>query len=98
VPTEGADVVLLAGSIWVPAAAAFGDSGFHEPFVLTGTVPAVAAGVPGDLVVRLRDLGRPDQTCDRDHHLTVVPSAGATQWFLSDRRGLAATPDQYAPT
>lgn len=62
--------VLLTGSIDVPAAAAFEDPGFHEPFQLTGMVPADGAGVSGRLVVRLRDEGRPDQACDRDHPLS----------------------------
>ena len=124
-PEDGADAVLLAGSIQIPAASAFGDPGFHEAFVLTGTVPEAVAGVSGELVVRLRDVGRPNQTCDRDHplsgcatvdwsdfedrpgvpsggvfdnHLNVVTTSGAVELFLTERRGLATTPDQYSPT
>jgi hypothetical protein len=67
---SGADVVVFSGSIEVPAAGAFGDSGFHEPFNLSGTVPESASGVAGDLVVRLFDVGRPNQTCEREHPLS----------------------------
>ena len=69
-PATGADVVVFSGSIEVPAAGAFGDSGFHEPFTLSGAVPESAAGVAGDLVVRLVDANRPAQTCERDHPLS----------------------------
>ena len=120
-----AGLTLLTGSIEVPGARAFGDPGFHEPFVLIGTIPQSAAGLTGELVVRLRDAGRPDQTCDRNHPLSgcvtidwsdfedrpgvpaggvfdnrlqVVSAGGSVDLFLSERRGLAATPDQYSPT
>jgi hypothetical protein len=125
VAPSGADVVVFSGSIEVPAAAAFGDSGFHEPFTLSGTVPESAAGVTGDLVVKLVDVGRPSQTCEREHplsgcatvdwsdfenrpgvpaggvfdnRLNIVLASGAVDLFLSESRGLAATPDQYSPT
>jgi hypothetical protein len=63
-------VVLLAGSVEVPGARSFGAPGFHEPIVLTGTVPADGTEQQGPLVVTLRDAGRPAQTCDRDHPLS----------------------------
>lgn len=63
-------MVLLAGSVDVPGAQSFNDPGFHEPIVLTGTVPANGAEQAGQLVVILRDSGRPSQTCDRDHPLS----------------------------
>ncbi len=121
----GPDFILLAGLIQVPAARDFSDPGFHEVFVLAGTVPEAAAGVTGELVVRLRDVGRPNQTCDRDHplsgcatvdwsdfedrpgvptggvfdnHLSLVSTSGTIDLFLSESRGLAATPDEYKPT
>lgn len=121
----GTDVILLSGSIQIPAANGFEDPGFHETFVLTGGVPEAAAGVTGELVVRLRDVGRPENTCDRDHplsgcatvdwsdfedrpgvptggvfdnHLNVVSSSGPINFFLSENRGLADTPDEYVPT
>ncbi len=124
-PVDGTGVVVLSGTIEVPAAEAFGDPGFHEAFTLTGTVPEPAAGVTGELVVRLVDAERPNQTCDRDHplsgcvtidwsdfeerpavpdggvfdnRLSIVSTAGPIDLFLSERRGLAATPDQYSPT
>jgi hypothetical protein len=122
---DGGDVILLAGAIQIPAANDFNDPGFHEVFVLTGGVPEAAAGVTGELVVRLRDVGRPENTCDRDHplsgcatvdwsdfedrpgvpaggvfdnHLNVVSSSGPINFFLSENRGLADTPDEYVPT
>jgi hypothetical protein len=61
---------VLEGTIDIPAASAFGDPGFHESVVLTGTVPEAAAEQPGDLVVRLRDVDHPNQTCNRDHPLS----------------------------
>ncbi len=64
------DAVLLSGSIEIPAANGFDDPGFHKAILLTGTVPEAAAGLTGELVVRLRDVGRPNQTCDRDHPLS----------------------------
>jgi len=61
---------VLEGTIDIPDASAFGDPGFHESVVLTGTVPEAAAEQPGDLVVRLRDVDHPNQTCDRHHPLS----------------------------
>ncbi len=75
----GRDVVLLSGSVEIPGAQAFGAPGFHEPVLLTGAVPEAAAGVSGELVVRLRDAGRPNQTCDRNH-----PSSGCVTVDWSD--------------
>jgi len=82
------EIVLLEGSIEVPAATAFGDPGFHEPFVLTGTVPEAAAGASGELIITLRDVGRPDQTCDRDH-----PLSGCVTVDWSDFEGRPGVPD-----
>lgn len=116
---------MLAGSVTIPGARAFEDPGFHEVVVVTGIVPDAAAGLSGQLVIGLRDVGRPEQTCDRDHplsgcvtvdwsdfegrpgvpgdgvfdnRLNVVSAAGAVELFLSEDRGLAATPDEYSPT
>jgi hypothetical protein len=33
-----------------------------------------------------------------DNHLSVVSSSGAIDLFLSERRGLASSPDEYSPT
>ena len=117
--------MLLSGSVEVPAAGAFGDPGFHEPLTLTGTIPESAAGLTGELVVRLFDVRKPDRACDRDHplsgcttvdwsdfedrpgvpsggvfdnRLSVLSTAGPTEYFLSERRGLATTLDEYSPT
>jgi hypothetical protein len=90
-PTEASapgrpDSILLTGSIRVPAAREFSDPGFHETFVLTGTVPEAAAGATGELVVRLRDVGRPNLTCDRDHPLS---GCATVDWSdFEDRPGV----------
>ncbi len=85
---EPEPVVLLSGSFEVPAADGFGDPGFHEPFTLTGTVPGPAAGVTGEVVVRLFDAGRPDQVCDRNH-----PLSGCTTIDWSDFENRPGVPD-----
>ncbi len=85
---EPEPVVLLSGSFEVPAADGFGDPGFHEPFTLTGTVPGSAAGMTGEVVVRLFDAGRPDQACDRDH-----PLSGCTTIDWSDFENRPGVPD-----
>ncbi len=64
------ETVLLVGSVGVPGASSFGEPGFHEPFLLTGVVPESAMGVTGELIVRLRDIGRPSLACDREHPLS----------------------------
>lgn len=62
-------VVVAAGTLDLPAAAEFGDPGFHEPLFVEGTIPeAAAAG--GRLIVSLRDAERPDQACDSEHPLS----------------------------
>jgi len=82
----GVDLVLLAGSIDIPAAGAFGDPGFHQPYVLTGIVPEAAVGLSGVLVVRLRDVGRPSQKCDRNHPLS---GCATVDWSdFEDRPGV----------
>ena len=82
----GDDVVVMSGSVELPAAADFGDSGFHEPLTLSGTVPESAAGVAGDIVVRLVDAGRPNQVCDREHPLS---GCATVDWSdFEDRPGV----------
>ena len=110
-PADGdGEFVLLQGEVELVAASAFGDPGFHEILELTGTVPA-AAGMTGELSVRLVDIGRTDQELsdfvDRpgvptggvfDNYLNVVSTSGRLELFLSETRGLAEAPDSYSPT
>jgi len=64
------EFIVFAGTVEIPGAQTFGEPGFHEALVLAGVVPEPSAGISGRLVVRLRDVGRPTQTCDRDHPLS----------------------------
>ena len=84
----GGDFVLLEGKVELPAASAFGDPGFHEVLELTGTIPEAAAGMAGELSVRLVDIGRPDQECDREHPLS---GCATVDWSdFEDRPGVPA--------
>lgn len=66
-------VVIASGVFEIPAASAFGDPGFHA--VLRAAAPARRTA-SGDfsgsrrLVLSLRDLSRPGQTCSNDHPLS----------------------------
>ena len=84
-PTTAAaagSVVLASGTFGVRAANAFGDPGFHEVLVATATTPP--GGETGrTLVVRLRDAGRPDQTCDSEHPLS---GCATVDWSDSEDR------------
>ena len=84
---EAGEVVLLAGSIVIPGASSFEEPGFHEAYFLTGMVPEPAAEMTGELVVRLRDAGRPNQTCARDH-----PLSGCVTVDWSDFEGRPGVP------
>ena len=87
-PPAGGDGehVLLQGEIDLVAASAFGDPGFHEVLELTGTIPEAAAGMAGELLVRLVDIGRPDQECDREHPLS---GCATVDWSdFEDRPGV----------
>ncbi|MFQ5556969.1 MAG: hypothetical protein ACE5GB_05615 [Acidimicrobiales bacterium] len=66
----GSEVILLSGEVAVPGAQAFGAPGFHEPVVVSEVLPEGVPGEPGALVLRLRDVDRPGQTCDREHPLS----------------------------
>ena len=82
----GDDVVVMSGSVEIPAAAAFGDPGFHQPLALSGRVSDSAAGLKGQLLVRLVDAGRPDQVCDREHPLS---GCATVDWSdFEDRPGV----------
>lgn len=78
--------MLEEGSFDLPAAAAFGDAGFHE--TLTASTTAVASAGPGRLVLALRDLDRPDQTCDQEH-----PLSGCATVDWSDAEDRPNVPD-----
>ena len=73
--------MLAEGSFELSTAAAFGDPGFHE--TLTASTTTVAAAGPGRLVLALRDLDRPDQTCDQDHPLS---GCATVDWSDSEDR------------
>jgi hypothetical protein len=83
-----ATAVVLSGSATIPGARAFGDPGFHEVIVLTGTVPGGATGLSGRLVISLHDVGRTEQTCDRDHPLSGCVTVDWSDF--EDRPGVPA--------
>jgi len=63
--------VLAAGDFDLPAAEAFGEPGFHEVRTAEATLPDGLGATKGRrLVLRLRDAGRPDQSCDSEHPLS----------------------------
>jgi hypothetical protein len=62
---------LTTGQLRLPAAAAFGQPGFHEVLVATGRVPRRMRATKGlRLVLTLRDAQRPRQTCSSEHPLS----------------------------
>ncbi len=67
----GARTLLASGVFEVPAARAFGEPGFHEQYRFVHELPTGLEPTAGRvLVLALRDVGRPDQTCDQDHPLS----------------------------
>jgi hypothetical protein len=64
-------LTLLAGEFRLVAAAAFGDPGFHEVVAVTADVPTDLGDTAGlKMVLKLRDAGRSEQTCSREHPLS----------------------------
>ena len=62
---------LAQGEFRIPAAAGFGDPGFHAALVATHDLPADVDQTGGlRLVLRLWDAARPGQTCSREHPLS----------------------------
>ena len=62
---------LTTGEFRLPAAGAFGAPGFHEVLTATYEVPAGLGSTEGlRLVLRLRDVTRPQSICSRDHPLS----------------------------
>ncbi len=71
---------LAAGTFSLPAALAFGDPGFHEPFSMIHTLPADLGPTAGArLVVRLVDTTQVGITCLADH-----PTSGCATVDWSD--------------
>ena len=63
--------LIAAGEFDLPAAAAFGDPGFHESIQLTHNLPSTLETTTGmGIIVSLWDAGRPGQACSRDHPLS----------------------------
>ena len=62
---------LASGELLLPAAMSFGTRGFHEVLTDSQTFPADITAAAGRLLVlTLRDLGRPEQRCSREHPLS----------------------------
>ena len=86
--TGGGIQRLASGEFLLPAADAFGAPGFHEVLIDVQTLPDDLSVASGDrLILRLRDLGRPDQSCSRDH-----PLSGCATVDWSDFDGRAKVP------
>ena len=62
---------LASGELSLPAAAAFGEPGFHEVLTAVHSLPEDLGDVSGrTLVLRLWDAGRPDVACSTQHPLS----------------------------
>ena len=71
VSVEGKVRKLASGELLLPAATSFGTPGFHEVLTDTQTIPEdITAAAGRRLVLTLRDLGRPQQGCAREHPLS----------------------------
>ena len=86
-PPTPADTLLASGTLDLPAALAFGDPGFHQVLTAQATLPNVAAPAGAQLVLILRDLTRPNQSCDREH-----PLSGCATLDWSDSEGRPGVP------
>lgn len=63
--------VVAGGLLTLPAAAAFGEPGFHQVLVAAGRLRGGISGQgPFRLTISLRDLGRPGLTCSSEHPLS----------------------------
>ncbi len=70
-PSLASEQILAPGEFELAAANAFGEPGFHEPFHFTHRLPADLGSTAGlRLVVALRDVTRPEQTCSSQHPLS----------------------------
>ena len=62
---------LASGELLLPAATSFGTPGFHDVLTDSQTIPEDLTAAAGRrLVLTLRDLGRPEQRCAREHPLS----------------------------
>ncbi len=80
--TSLATPILASGTFVVPAAAGFGDPGFHEVVEVVATAPE-SLGQGDVLTVRLFDADRPSQTCDSEHPLSGCVTV---DWSDSEQR------------
>ena len=88
VAVEAKVTKLASGELSLPAATSFGSSGFHEVLTDSQTLPQdIAAAAGRRLVLTLRDLGRPEQRCDREH-----PLSGCATVDWSDFEGRPGVP------
>ena len=88
VSVEAKVAKLASGELLLVAATSFGSPGFHEVLTDTQTIPEdITAAAGRRLVLTLRDLGRPEQRCDRDH-----PLSGCATVDWSDFEGRPGVP------
>ncbi len=81
--------IIASGQLEVPAATSFEEPGFHEAFEVMHTLPVGLAPAAGtNLIIRLRDQGRPDQTCSQEH-----PLSGCATVDWSDAVGRPNVPE-----
>jgi hypothetical protein len=79
---------LASGELSLPAATSFGSPGFHEVLTDSQTIPEAVTALAGRrLVLTLRDLGRPEQRCGREH-----PLSGCATVDWSDFEGRPGVP------
>ncbi|MCH8184634.1 MAG: hypothetical protein IH862_00850 [Chloroflexi bacterium] len=71
VSVEAKVTKLASGELSLAAATSFGAPGFHEVLTDSQTIPEDLTAPAGRcLVLTLRDLGRPEQRCAREHPLS----------------------------
>ena len=88
VSVEAKARTLASGELLLPAATSFGSPGFHEVLTDSQTIPGdIAAAAGRRLVLILRDLGRPEQRCGREH-----PLSGCATVDWSDFDGRTGVP------
>ena len=79
---------LASGELSLAAATSFGTPGFHEVLTSSQTIPEDITATAGRrLVLTLRDLGRPEQRCAREH-----PLSGCATVDWSDFEGRPGVP------
>ena len=70
-PSGSGSRTLAVGEFTLPDAGSFGEPGFHEELIAAHNLPQdVGRTVGMTLVIALRDAGRPQQTCSREHPLS----------------------------